>query len=161
MRNGRQSCLSEEEMNNSDDYEPVLFVHDYWDCPRAGIAHYLGIPHRFACPFDDVLDDYPDVYLLGPISDSMLNLEREAWDIYYGHSPAPELSSILPKPIPRFPDAKPRYDEIQTLLENDRAVESRATIRASARFKKTRRPSSESYWQDREMWAVQWSALKD
>jgi len=144
-------------MVTADDYEPVLFVHEYYDGPREGIAHYHGVPHRFVCTFDEELDDYPDMYLLAPISEWAMNLEREAWDIYYGHSPAPELTSILPKPIPRFPDAKPRHDEIQEMLKNDRDIDARVASRATARFKKTKRPSTEPYWQEREMWAVQWS----
>jgi hypothetical protein len=142
-------------MNSDSAPEPVLFVLGFWDQPRAGIARFGGVLHRFLCPFDDDLDDYADYYLLDTISEHALNLEREAWDIFYGHSPAPELPSILPKPIPRFPGAKPRYDEIQLLLADDRGIESRATIRVSGQF--TRRECSIPFWQGRRLWAVRWN----
>jgi hypothetical protein len=139
------------------DVEPVLLVLGFWDQPREGIASYNGVPHRFSCPFDEATDDYAEFYLLAPISESALLLEREAWDIYFGHGPAPELPSVLPKPIPRFPEAKPRYDEIQLQLAEDRDFPARATIRARATF--VRRECSDTEWTGRQLWNVAWKAL--
>lgn len=149
-------------MISDHDAEPVLLVHDlvlvvqdFLDQPRSGIALYSGAPHRFLCPFVEKFDDYAEEYLLAPISDEALNLEREAWDIYYGHGPVPELPSILEQPIPRFPEAKPRYNEIDELLKDDRDIELRANIKVTAMFK--RRDCTDPFWQGRALWEVCWS----
>ena len=136
--------------------EVVLFVFDFFDQPRSGIANYLGDPHRFGCPFDDEIDGYSEFYLLAPISFAELQLEREAWDIYYGHGPTPELPSVLSSPIPRLPEAEARYEEIQTLLGESRKITEHAAIRATAEL--TVRENVPLGWSGRRLWEVRWRA---
>lgn len=35
---------------------------DFYDVPRIFIADYQGRQYLFDCPFDEALDDYPDLY---------------------------------------------------------------------------------------------------
>jgi hypothetical protein len=114
---------------------------------------FHGKPFRFECIFDVTLDGYPDHYFLSPVSAEALQLEREAFDIACGHGPCPELPSVLPAPIPRFHEAKDRYEAIQHQLLNDRNVRARATYRAVPLF--LRRTHAD--WNGRQLWAVIWN----
>lgn len=139
------------------DFELVLAVLGYWDQPRSGIAEYQQIPHRFSCEFDDERDDFPEPYLLRPISAEALRLECEAAEIDLGHPLSPELPQVLPDPIPRFPTAKPRYDEIIAALADDRDLSSNHLVRATAEFRRRVAPDD---WQGRDLWEVRWTVVQ-
>src|SRR6267143_791258 len=54
-------------------YEPVLEVTEYYDGPRAGVAHFGGRPHKFQSLFIDATeykDDFEsiDVFELIPVN---------------------------------------------------------------------------------------------
>jgi len=138
------------------DFELVLAVLDYWDQPRAGIALMRGVPHRFFCPFDEQSDDYADWYHLHAIDIAMLRLECEACEIYFGHGPSPEMTQVLPNPIPRFPEAEERFNELQLALKEDRHLVESSNQLAMAEFK--RRIASDS-WRGGQLWSVRWTPL--
>lgn len=54
-------------------YEPVLEVTDYFDGPRAGIAHFRGAPHRFQSRLLDATEyrgdfESVDIFELSPVN---------------------------------------------------------------------------------------------
>ena len=137
------------------EFELVYFVLGYWDQPRDGIADFRGALHRFACSFDEALDDYPDLYLLRPIGREALLLELEAHQLYYRHGPCPEMSHPAGQSLPSFSEAKPRFDAIQEELTADRCDLTNSVV-AKAVFR--RRTASED-WNGRQLWEVKWELV--
>jgi hypothetical protein len=134
------------------DFELVYFVLGYYDQPRDGIADFKGTLHRFACSFDQALDDYPEIYLLRPIGREALLLELEAHQLYFRHGPCPEMSHPQGKSMPAFPEAKPRYDAIQEKLKDDR-YDFAGSVRVRPVFRRRAAPRD---WNGRQLWEVKW-----
>jgi len=137
-------------------FELVLAVDGYWDQPRAGMALVRGVPHRFYCPFDEQLDDYAEQYRLHPLDAATLRLECEAFEIYNGHGLCPDLPQVLPDPIPRFPEAEARFNELQRTLQPDRDLVDSSNHLALAEFKRRAAPDS---WRGTQLWSVRWTLL--
>ena len=135
------------------EFELVYFVLGYWDQPRDGIADFRGTLHRFACSFDEALDEYPEIYLLRPIGREALLLELEAHQLYFRHGPCPEMSHPNEKSMPAFPEAKPRFDAIQEELTADRNDLTNA-VRAKPVFRRRTAPED---WNGRQLWEVKWA----
>ena len=57
--------------------EYVHMVWDYHDCPRSGIADFLGKPHVFQCQFDEADDDWTDLYWLMEVDQQVVALADE------------------------------------------------------------------------------------
>jgi hypothetical protein len=56
----------------------IDFILDYWDGPIAGIATYREQPCYFERVFDEVADEYSNVYAVTAVSDTTRSLGREA-----------------------------------------------------------------------------------
>ncbi len=47
-------------MNNGD-WAPIRY-RDFWDVPRIFLATYGGQCYLFDCPFDEDVEDFPEIY---------------------------------------------------------------------------------------------------
>ena len=63
-------------------FEAVLSIEDYFDEPRSGIAQFHGSPHRFRCVFDELKDEYSNLYRLAPLSEYDAALGIEEWKTF-------------------------------------------------------------------------------
>ena len=62
--------------------ETVYVENEWYDGPRAGIADVNGVPHRYVSLFDEVEDEYLDIFLIWPVDRQELDLEIEQWRIF-------------------------------------------------------------------------------
>jgi hypothetical protein len=63
-------------------FTEVLTAWSWWDLPREGVVRIEGHPHRFRCDFDEALDDYPETYLVWPITEAELAADVARWDAW-------------------------------------------------------------------------------
>lgn len=61
--------------------ETVHTVTGYWDGPRSGIANYEEVPHAYEGLFEEVTDEWSDIYWLMPIDNETFLLALEDWII--------------------------------------------------------------------------------
>ncbi len=60
---------------NTDTRLPIRY-RDFWDVPRIFLANYRGHLFLFDCPFDEEVEDYPElyhVYVLPPLQEEELS----------------------------------------------------------------------------------------
>jgi hypothetical protein len=87
----------------NEEYERVLVVTFFHDGPRAGIANFGGVPHAFDCVFDEIEDEYSDVYGLEPVEVEVVRLALEQeemwlrWLAAYRRGEVALLSHPLPQ----------------------------------------------------------------
>ncbi|MDQ2799126.1 MAG: hypothetical protein M3Y13_05725 [Armatimonadota bacterium] len=63
--------------------EIVYTVFNYWDGPRAGVADFHGSPHFFQCIFDEVADEWSNVFRLSPVAKNTVSLTKNEWQEWY------------------------------------------------------------------------------
>lgn len=98
-------------------FERVHVEHDWYDGPRRGIADVQGTPHYFSAIHDHwhADDPYDDEYLVWPIDEASLSLEREQSAIVADwYKRLAEGTATTGFPVHGGVDR--RYDELQALL---------------------------------------------
>ncbi|MGW6979164.1 hypothetical protein ACWGE1_06905 [Streptomyces sp. NPDC054932] len=98
-------------------FERVHVEHHWYDGPREGIADVQGAPHYFRAIHDHwhADDPYDDEYLVWPIDEASLSLEREQsaiTDDWYKRV----AEGTATTDFPGVGGADRRYDELQALL---------------------------------------------
>ncbi|MDJ0711064.1 MAG: hypothetical protein QNJ14_11765 [Woeseiaceae bacterium] len=113
--------------------ERVYMVWDYYDGVRSGVADFGGEPHFFQSRFDDVMDEYVDVFDLTPLDCETFENALELWEIYRAweirfHSGKEPLNTH-----PRTAGDNSRYNKLDSLVQS--AIESRKpTAQTVAKF---------------------------
>ncbi|ANZ42762.1 hypothetical protein BBK82_15310 [Lentzea guizhouensis] len=95
-------------------FEHVYVELERYDGPVAGLADVEGVPHYFSRDHDLSTDDH---YFVWPADAAAVALEREQWRIFVAWK---DRGGQKPHPGQGGVDA--RYDELQALLEPERAV---------------------------------------
>ncbi len=104
----------------SEDFEPVLSIHDYYDGPRVGVANFQGVPHRFRSlgwlpdgGFDEGYDYDPvdDRFFLSPLDAPPDYPEFVVRGQFRVQQPVPDLPPGVVRPlevrwIPGPPDSR-------------------------------------------------------
>ena len=120
---------------DSESYESVLAVWDYYDGPRSGIAMYRDAPHVFrSLGLDEESDSTDDVFLLQPIEPDTLALALEDWHIWVRWRAANLAGEAPPGSHPALPVDRSRHEVLRSLLA-DRLVTPGAVIYARATFR--------------------------
>ena len=99
-------------------HEEVFTVMDYYDGPRKGVANFRGLPHLYECIFDEVKDDYSDLYRLTPISQRIFELAKEDWAIWERWEAAFHSGKTSIESHPALPQDRKRHEEIQAILDS-------------------------------------------
>lgn len=111
-----------------------VYVECVWyDGPRAGVADYNSIPHRFISNFNDI-EGYEDTFKLFPISDAELQLEIEQWTIFVDWNSRYEKEDMMADTHPGHGGVNQRYDEIEFFLKEKRKTIPENYIDAKAEF---------------------------
>jgi hypothetical protein len=63
-------------------FERVYSVWDYYDGPRSGIADYSGRPHYFLSEWNDIGENYTEIFIVVPIDSETLTLMLEMEQIW-------------------------------------------------------------------------------
>ena len=102
--------------------EEAFTVHDFYDGPRGGVAHYGGVPHAYRSLFLDCERDadgnrLDDVFLLKRIDSRLFDLALEDWAIFLRWRAAFDAGDVDLSTHPALPKDKPRHDEIHDEVE--------------------------------------------
>src|SRR5262245_23826110 len=98
-------------------FEPVLTVHDFWDRPRTGVAHFEGKPHLYLSAWDEAADDWSDVYTLTPLDPATLSLALEDYEIFRRWRLALDAGKVAQDSWPALPQDSARAAELKALLQ--------------------------------------------
>ena len=135
-------------------FERVLTVHEWWDCPRAGVAHFHGEPHIYICTWDDAADDWSEVYSLTPVDPRTLELLLEDYEIWRRWLLAFDAGKVARESGPALPQDSARALELKKELKSvfDGSATPIARVRPEFRRRadadRTRDPyNMEVHWQ--------------
>jgi hypothetical protein len=135
----------------------VLFVDDFWDCPRKGFTEYKGRLYYFTCGWDLDEDDYSSVYELVPVGKATLDLALElhaiwlVWESDFRNGRASHDAN------PAQGGVNAQYDELIRRHKDALAALPPANLRATARFGWA--PGDETILVNTRPWLVTWSEL--
>jgi hypothetical protein len=134
-------------------WERVYTVNEFWDGPRLGVADVGGLPHIYQSPFDSVLQDFSDFFLVSPIDAELLDLVLEDWGIWTRWCTAFEAGVTTQETHPALAEERAEHEEITSLIGKRLAVNPTTSRRVTAEFRIVR-PG----WSGLE---VQWSGDDD
>ncbi|MEU1289795.1 hypothetical protein [Kitasatospora sp. NPDC005856] len=98
-------------------YERVYVELDWYDGPRAGLADVDGVAHYFRAVHDHARPDAPDdEYVVWPVSESVLALEREQWAIFADWDTRRTAGCADSASHPGNGGIDARYDELEVRL---------------------------------------------
>ena len=97
-------------------WERVYTVNEFWDCARLGVADVFGVPNIYQSPFDQVLDDYSDFYLVSPIDQELLGLVLEDWEIWKRWSSAFDTRTVSIDTHPALPEDRLRHELLKSQI---------------------------------------------
>ena len=104
-------------------YGPPEAVHvenEWYDGPRAGVADIGGVPHRFKSLFDEKDDEYLGTFLVWPLEEDLVDLEREQWQIFVDWNARYESGEVSNDSHPGYGGKNARWDEIEAILKPSR-----------------------------------------
>jgi hypothetical protein len=97
--------------------EHVYVENEWYDGPRAGVANVNGQPHRFVSQFDEEEDEYLGTFLVWPIDEDELALEREQWQIFVTWNELYESGATSTATHPGHLGTNARWDQLSSLLK--------------------------------------------
>lgn len=119
----------------SDGFECVHTMTDYWDGPREGIANLRGAPHAYRSPFNESIDDYEHWFELRPIDEATFALALEDWAIWLRWEEAYHAGLADLSTHPALPADRSRHDELASILAARLAALPDPPIRARGVFR--------------------------
>jgi len=134
--------------------EIVYSVFDYWDGPRSGVADFYGKPHFYQGIFDEVADEWSDVYHLSPVVEGVVPLTAEEWQDWYWWKHDFGQGKAL---VAERPDIYARYAPIEGMLFQAFTNSPVTTMEAVGKFEKFTDPSA--LLQTVPLWRVHWLPL--
>jgi hypothetical protein len=115
-------------------YEYVHTVTDYYDGPRKGIANYQGRPHLYECVFDEIKDNYSELFSLAPVDSETLQLAMEDWAIRRRWELAYHSGKTERDTHPALPQESARHAELQGILDKVLVIDPQRAIAKIGRF---------------------------
>lgn len=130
--------------------EHVYVENDWYDGPRSGVADVGGRPHRFVSQFDEAEEDDMGKFVLWPVDEEELLLEREQWNIFVSWNEHYEAGRWDVASHPGHGGIDRRWDELDAILKAVRARVPEGARYATARLVPIERakryaPSGPSY----------------
>ena|SRR5437764_8595944 len=101
--------------------ERVYVENEWYDGPRAGIADFNGIPHRFKSLFDEEEDEDLGTFMVWPVDKEVLDLEIEQWCIFVEWNTLYASGQADTGSHPGHGGRNVRWDEIQAALLQSRS----------------------------------------
>ncbi|MEK3876478.1 hypothetical protein [Paenibacillus sp. FSL M7-0420] len=98
--------------NPVDEFQRVYFITDWWDGPKNGFADFNGTVHCFGRSFDDLNDEWSDLYLLRPVSIEEYSLQIESYKLFLNWKNDKDTTRTHPSSDME----NKRYHEIEHLL---------------------------------------------
>lgn len=117
------------------EWEPVIYVADFYDIPRSGVAMFRGEPVFFQEVFDEIADDWSGVYTLSPFDKNLLPLLKERDRIFMRWRAAFDAGNVTLSSYPALPDDKKRWNELEEVLAPHLKGSMSAGIRQRAEYR--------------------------
>ena len=115
-------------------WERVYTVNAWWDRARLGVADVRGVPHIYQSPFDPLLDDYSDFYLVSPIKPRLLELVLEGWEIWKRWGTAFDSQATSLETHPALPEDRARHERIKHQINGQLVIDPANNKKLNARF---------------------------
>ena len=130
---------------DSNHWEKVHTVHDYYDGPLTGVADLEGHPHAYSRIFDEKEDEWSNEYSLSPVTNEQLDLSNEAYAMFLRWRAAHDVGKLGREDAhPVLAAERHRYNQIIGAVEQALKIEVARAIRAVAEFKGTFHPLTPS-----------------
>lgn len=100
-------------------YERVYTIWGFYDGARTGIADFNGVPHYFACLFNEVADDYSDNFRLYPVGIEFIERAIRTDEIYRVWENKFQSGEVGIETHPGHGEIDAEYDEIKSWLDNE------------------------------------------
>lgn len=129
-------------------FETVHTMTDWYDGPRRGVAMVSGRPHLYESCWSDIDSIEDDVYLLSPISDTLLSAAIEDWQIWERWSRAYKSGDATLESHPALPEERTRHTDLQRILKTQLVIDENSKLAATAtfRYKAQGEPRMEAEW---------------
>ncbi len=120
-------------------FETVHTVTHYFDQPLEGVANYRGQPHLYKRRFDDMADDYSDIFDLQPLDDETFGLVMRQWGMWKKWKAEFDAGQRLPETHPNYRGQNPEYDRLADAIEShlarmvNQAIAVKGAFRVAAR----------------------------
>ncbi|MEO1513717.1 MAG: hypothetical protein AAFV95_01850 [Bacteroidota bacterium] len=129
-------------MTAKDNRDEVFFYH-WFDCPAYGIANLNGQPHFFE--FQGYQPTPNPNYLLSPVSQDILQMAKESWDISKRWETAHRQGKVHANTHPYLDEDRQRGSELDAKLREAFVLDKENAIEKAATFSlKTPQQGSES-----------------
>ena len=93
------------------------------------------MPHLYESIWDDVLDNYSTSFRLSPVSNSILELALEDWNIWRRWETAFHRGETTKDTHPALPIDARRHEELKRLLKHKLIIDAGNFVLATAEFR--------------------------
>ena len=156
---GERTKVTKPAQTTFSEQERVHVENNWHDGPRAGIADVNGIAHRFECIFDEEQDEWTSEYLIAPVDDETLALEKEQFRIFLSWREKFDQGLATIDTHPAHGGVDKRWDELERELQSRRSIDRDVARRAVADFKLAKGPTR--YASDGLTYTVRWRLLDE
>ena len=115
-------------------FETIYAILDWWDGPVEGIADFRGAPHYFLETFDEVEDDFTNLFLLKPLDAAAFQMAMEIWEIWLRWIGAYNAGETTLETHPALPYDRERYNTVQEILKPQLTIVPEHAVHARAHF---------------------------
>ena len=119
-------------------WDRILTINDYYDQPRLGVAEVNGVPHIYDREFDHNADEYSDTYFVSAITEELLALVLEDWEIWLRWHDAYKRHEVSLETHPALLDERERHDAIALAIGNRMQSNPAESKRLKAEFRNLR-----------------------
>ena len=112
----------------------ILTVHDYYDGPRLGVAELNGVTHIYEAEFDHNAEEYAGIYFLSPISQDLLALVMEDWEIWLRWEKESKAGRAPPETHPALPSDRANHERLKALIGDRLKTDPQTRKRYKATF---------------------------
>ena len=134
-------------------FERVYTMTDFYDGPRRGVANYQGRPHFYDSEWQNDSSADDDAFLLTPISEALLELALEDWEIWRRWEVAFHEGRTDSASHPALPEDRARHTPLQPILAAQLVTAPEQAVRVRGVFRTVDVEPSYRGWRPLE---VQW-----
>ncbi len=129
-------------------WDHVLTINDYHDRPILGVAEVAGVPHIYELEFDNIADEYGDVYLVSPVNQDLLSLILEDWAIWQRWYAAYNRKEVSIETHPSLPEDFQRHNYLKTAIADRFHADRERAMRLKGEFRNVHKNRG---WDDAEV----------
>lgn len=129
-------------------WDRVLTINNYHDRPILGVANVEGVPHIYELEFDNIADEYGEIYLVSPINQDLLSLILEDWAIWQRWHTAYIRKKVSIETHPCIPEDFERHNYLKAAIADRFHADKKLAIRLKGEFRNVHKNRG---WDDAEV----------